>query len=301
MIKFKNRLEIEKCFKKKFPSKHIIIQFEIIKIENGIIYFSNQTTNKLKKYKVTYNCPLSNKEVTVNFTTILRNGHYVSSIAFKKLFYKTEEYKQKLIQTHINNFGSQENYIKHWKEKTNKTMQEKYNVDWFLCRGKHYDKITNIMLDKYGEKHPILNEEIKDKIKSTMLEKHNTEWFLNRGEHYKKIEDVMLKKYGVKNNFQIIQKSTGRVSKLEVNVVDRLIEELNIKEDELFCYKTKQFRLDIDNGKWYNLDMYFPNINLVIEIHGDLWHCNPKLYKEDFLNKSYNLTAKEIWEKDKIR
>jgi G:T-mismatch repair DNA endonuclease (very short patch repair protein) len=39
----------------------------------------------------------------------------------------------------------------------------------------------------------------------------------------------------------------------------------------------------------------------VIEFNGDYWHCNPKLYKENFFNKSKQMFAKDIWNYDKIK
>ena len=46
-------------------------------------------------------------------------------------------------------------------------------------------------------------------------------------------------------------------------------------------------------------DFYIPSLNLAIFIDGDYWHCNPNCYKEDFYNKSLQMTAKEVWERDK--
>lgn len=46
------------------------------------------------------------------------------------------------------------------------------------------------------------------------------------------------------------------------------------------------------------LDFYFPDLNKAIEFNGDYWHCNPKMFKEDYLHKHKQLLAKEIWDKD---
>ena len=46
-------------------------------------------------------------------------------------------------------------------------------------------------------------------------------------------------------------------------------------------------------------DIYIPIYNLLIEYNGDYWHCNPKKYKSDYINKKKNKTASEIWEYDK--
>lgn len=38
--------------------------------------------------------------------------------------------------------------------------------------------------------------------------------------------------------------------------------------------------------------------NKIIEIQGDYWHCNPKLYDEDFFHKVKNCLAKDVWQED---
>ncbi len=57
---------------------------------------------------------------------------------------------------------------------------------------------------------------------------------------------------------------------------------------------TPQFKV---NGKVF--DFYLKDYNLLIEFNGDYWHCNPKRYDKDYINKKKNKTAKEIWEYDK--
>jgi hypothetical protein len=46
-------------------------------------------------------------------------------------------------------------------------------------------------------------------------------------------------------------------------------------------------------------DFYLPKINLIIEYFGDYWHCNPKIYSNNYFNKKKNMYAQEIWEYDK--
>ena len=44
--------------------------------------------------------------------------------------------------------------------------------------------------------------------------------------------------------------------------------------------------------------------NLIIEINGDYWHCNPLIYKEtDIITYPNNIKkcAKAIWKKDKVK
>ena len=39
----------------------------------------------------------------------------------------------------------------------------------------------------------------------------------------------------------------------------------------------------------------------IIEIYGDYWHCNPKLYDKDFYHSRLKMTALEKWNKDQLR
>ena len=40
---------------------------------------------------------------------------------------------------------------------------------------------------------------------------------------------------------------------------------------------------------------------MVIELNGDYWHCNPKIYNESYVHELRHMTAKEIWEYDDER
>lgn len=62
--------------------------------------------------------------------------------------------------------------------------------------------------------------------------------------------------------------------------------------------------LQINNKKFiYDFCIDFPEYQFVIEFNGDLWHANPKFYKEDDTPNPFlkNRTAKEIWEYDSKR
>jgi hypothetical protein len=48
-------------------------------------------------------------------------------------------------------------------------------------------------------------------------------------------------------------------------------------------------------------DLYIKDILLIIEFHGTYWHLDPKIYKEDYYDKSKNRYAKDQWDRDDIR
>ena len=46
------------------------------------------------------------------------------------------------------------------------------------------------------------------------------------------------------------------------------------------------------------LDFYLPECKLAIEFQGDYWHMNPALFDKKEINRSKNMSALAIWERD---
>jgi len=76
-------------------------------------------------------------------------------------------------------------------------------------------------------------------------------------------------------------------SKLEIRVFDYLSSIYD-------CCHT--FKIDT---KLY--DIYVKNLNLIIEVNGDYWHLNPLLYDSSFYDKSREIYATDLWEKDRCK
>lgn len=51
----------------------------------------------------------------------------------------------------------------------------------------------------------------------------------------------------------------------------------------------------------YNVDFLNKETKHIIEIYGDYWHCNPKIYADDFIHPYFKMTAKERRNLDKLR
>ena len=49
------------------------------------------------------------------------------------------------------------------------------------------------------------------------------------------------------------------------------------------------------------VDFYIPSLNLIIEVDGNFWHCNPKKYPKDYFHPVLKKYSYEIWNKDKSR
>jgi G:T-mismatch repair DNA endonuclease (very short patch repair protein)/uncharacterized C2H2 Zn-finger protein len=84
--------------------------------------------------------------------------------------------------------------------------------------------------------------------------------------------------------------------------IKSLISILNLKEEEHYSCLNKQFFFFEKNSKnYYTYDFLLKNKNKIIEYNGDYWHCNPKYYTSEFLNKRKQMTAHQIWEYDKLK
>ena len=92
-------------------------------------------------------------------------------------------------------------------------------------------------------------------------------------------------------------------SKFEKDIVDSIIESLDIDINDIYCYKTSQFRLENTNedckNKIFSYDLTIGN--KIIEFNGDFWHMNPDVYDSDYVHPYSNLSAEEKWEIDEIK
>lgn len=190
-------------------------------------------------------------------------------------------------------------------------IKEKDYKSLFYKTKEYKDKIVNFYEDKYGKgvKHQSQVEEVKNKIKNTIKVKYGVDWFLCRGKHYSIIEDIMMERFGVDNLFKseewkkdhgVNSKST---SKIEIKIIKELLECINFVEPYYHDDKNKQaiIKTDIEGRSYYFLDFYDKHYNIVIEIFGDFWHCNPLKYSKEYYHKIKNKTALEIWEEDRKR
>lgn len=170
----------------------------------------------------------------------------------------------------IRNISESANKIS--KEKYKKTLQEKYG-----------ENITNIS-QVPG---------IKEKVKQAFLKHYGVDniWKLqgynkrcaelhpdSHREHMKKLLIGKYKKF--KNGIY--------VSTLE-NRFCNILNDLNISYIHQFYI----------SSYYHPYDFRLLKTNIIFEINGDYWHCNPKIYKNDYYHELKKMTAQEIWESDK--
>jgi hypothetical protein len=197
------------------------------------------------------------------------NGHILSEKDYKSLYYKTKEYRshfEKSLNESLGTIGIVAPIqSKKVKEKISNTIKEKYGVNWFLERGKHYSVIISTMERYFG---------IDNLFKSY-------EW---------QIENV-----------KKINKNFKETSKLEKNICNELDFIFNTENSFHKNSEKGQKIIIVNNNKFYKLDYYNEEYNFVVEILGDYWHCNPSIYEYDFYHKNKKKLAIDIWKGDKNR
>lgn len=192
------------------------------------------------------------------------------------------------------------------------------------------EKVENIFLKKYGVKNPSQNEEIKKKKIKTMLKNYGrinnfqdkniqekAENNIDRKRSWESLKNTLIAKYGVDNMSKIpaVAKKISIAQKKKISKMSKE-EKRKMTEKARSCIKgytsklelriqevLNNLKIEYSNNKFlfgYNYDIIFRN-KIILEIMGDFWHANPKLYESnDLLNfpkkKRY---AKDIWKYDK--
>lgn len=78
--------------------------------------------------------------------------------------------------------------------------------------------------------------------------------------------------------------------------------EAELGYDIRYSCKTKQYSIwspELNSIVFF--DAYDDRKNVIYEYHGDFWHCNPALYSSDYYHPIIKKTAKEIWERDRLK
>ena len=140
----------------------------------------------------------------------------------------------------------------------------------------YLNKLNIRVIDKKIEKLKSLMEQEKLNILSLYFDGNLTmeeigsiydTWGNNISEYFKR--------WGIKAR----EGSIGKPSRLERKFRDEFLKD--IRDDEI----KPQYKID---GRFY--DFYIPKLNLLIEINGDYWHGNPKVFKK--LNKYQKMSKK---------
>lgn len=154
--------------------------------------------------------------------------------------------------------------------KNNSFYGKKHSID-------SKNKISKNRIGKgMGEKSGMASLEVRKKLNEIIKKK----WANGEMEHVRKIMSEKMKE-----NIRLKKIKSYIKSKKENEIFDE-IEKMGFDVIQSYRVDTKI------------CDIFVPKLNLIIEYFGDYWHCNPKKYDENYINKKKSLTAKEIWEYD---
>lgn len=105
-------------------------------------------------------------------------------------------------------------------------------------------------------------------------------------------------RYGIKEANKRRKNNANRMAKTNSS----LLRERTSKLEKQFLVELKQ-KGYVSNKQIskYTVDYVNENTKHIIEINGDYWHCNPKLFKPNYYNSSIGMTASEKWKYDEER
>lgn len=278
-----------KHFKSKYPGKTI---------EDYIREFPNaplvceKTSNRLSEVMSSYmNRPEikekysnlfkgdKNPNAKCNTTEEYRKSISPFSKSFKKYEGMSDEEKEKQIREYLqyDREDRNDNQVKYWIKKGYSEEEAKQKVS-----ERQSTFTLEKCISKYGEEEGIRR-----------YTERQTKWSAKIEEQYQK---GLFSKIPHSQNSSIY-------SKFEKDIVDNIIESLDIDINDIYCYKTSQFRLENTNeyckNKIFSYDLTIGN--KIIEFNGDFWHMNPDMYDSDYVHPYNNLSAEEKWEIDEIK
>jgi len=164
-------------------------------------------------------------------------------------------------------------------------MVEKYGFEYAAQSEIFKDKMKSSNLLKYGVEYANQNEDIKDKIKNTNLEKYGCEYFLQTEQAKEKKKQTYLKNYGVENPLQCEEvKQKYRKTCLEKYGVEHAMQSPEIMENNI--------------KKSYYLKQYVLPSGNIIKIQGYENYALDELIKQNIDEKDLITGSKnvpEIW------
>lgn len=197
--------------------------------------------------------------------------------------------------------------------KRNKTVKEKYGVDNVFQLQEVINKINT-------KEATLKRGEAIKRVWESKTEKEREEWLVSSIHQFKTFEEKEYLEYceSISKRNKLVWES--KTKKERKAWLDKSIRGEFTSANHK-CFKSSlevlfesfldtynfnyvpQYAVQYQDSYFY-YDIYLVDYNLIIEINGDYWHCNPLYYKEtDIVNYPNNIKkcAKAIWDKDKIK
>ena len=265
----------------------------------------NQLIHDFKELDLSYN----------NIIDLYHNKEY-SLISFKSEFGLAYKQTNFLLEYY--------NIEKKSKEKLKKEKSKKYNSTCIINHGfigyNNVEKRKETCVKKYGCDNIFKNV---DFIESSIIKKKNkygkaglgwiNETTLTKKERINSLHDS-LKKWWI--NMSISEKN-ARIEIIkdarfkwwnELSEIDKykFISNLKNRYDSKLEVRISSIltlnKIEHKSQHWVNKMSYDIKIgNILLEINGDFWHCNPDIYPDNYLHPYIKKTSKEIREKDLLK
>ncbi len=250
----------------------VLVKCDICDSEPKMLTYKRYITNfKSGSY---YACSRSCAQKKIELTNIGKYG--------VKNPFESKEVKEKIKQTNIKNLG---------------TEYPSQNTEV-------RDKVKKTLMDNYGVENPMNSAELKQKMMNTNIEKYAVDNYMKIPEIAKqageRFKNHAMKKYGVTNimkldKFKEINRQHAikrlldqnsnfiyKTSKLE-DTFELILQNLKIEYEKAF----------ILNNKFY--DFKIKDKNILIEVDGDFYHCNPKKYPEPICDIQKKVIPNDIY------
>lgn len=195
------------------------------------------------------------------------------------------------------------------KERKRETFLKNYGVDNIFKLEGFPEMVCEIMMRKYGKKRLINCESLRIARSKFTTEKY--------AEIDIKRKKTCMNRYGVSDPSKLPERrlQTSEMFKKWWNdVSDERLEEIYGNSDNLVSNCEKDIwnilvndNISFQSQRFVNkrsYDIYIHGTGILIEVQGDYWHANPKIYKpEDIISYPNNLkiAAKDIWNRDFLK
>jgi hypothetical protein len=270
----------------------------------------------IKKYPNYVN--LNTSRIFNRLCDITKFAFNIDDISYNK--WKKDNYaitEENLIKKHGQENGKKiwDGYVK--KQSETNTLDykiKKYN--WTEEDFNNYNKSRSVtlknLIDKYGEENGIkmwdnyIDKQKITKSKEYVIKKYGEKYWndlCNKKSHslisYKNKygDDQYINKYINKFN-KIVVYPPSKSSQLFFKNIDLVISKDN---ETYYSDKNEEYCVFLSDMGFVFLDYYIKNKKIVIEFYGNIWHANPKLFKENDILPITNKKAKDIWLEDKNR
>jgi len=197
-----------------------------------------------------------------------------------------------------------------WTEDDFKTYNQSRAITETNLILKHGSDKAAIIWNRYREQQKYAGCSLQY-FKDKFGEKDGYEFYIQLNKNKALTMNNFIRKYGEvigqeKFNSYVLKQSIDnkRTSKISQDFFDTLLSNISNNNYENIFYGRKNYEYFFTNkavNNIYFVDFYDISSNKVIEFYGDYYHCNPNKYTPEYFNSKVQMSALDIWNKDRDR